>query len=153
KKHPRARTAARPSQWPLLIGAGVGGLVLLLAALGGILLTGRPKNGDVVVELSDPAAQVEGKVDGEKVEPAGQSRPLSVTAGEHGLTVTGADYETVTQSFTVTKGEKQVVKVALRPKPVAGGGPARRSPGETGAPAPPATLAGRFARSARSCCA
>src|SRR5262249_48624539 len=28
------------------------------------------------------------------------------------------DYETATQSFTVKKGEKQVVKVTLRPKPV-----------------------------------
>jgi predicted Ser/Thr protein kinase len=117
-QRPRTRATARPSRWPLLVGAGVAGLVFLLAALGVVLLTGRAKHGDVVVELSDPAAPVGVKVDGEKVELPGQDWPLSLTAGEHVLTVTGTDYETATQSFTVKKGEKQVVKVTLRPKQV-----------------------------------
>jgi hypothetical protein len=144
KRRSRARAAAGPSRRPLLIGAGAG-LVLLLAALGVVLLTVRTKHGDVVVELSDPAAPVEVKVDGEKIELAGLDRPVSLTAGEHGLTVTGADYEIVTQTFTVKKGEKQVVKVMLTPKPVAGGGPGKAPTGGPGAPAVPASLAGRFA--------
>jgi hypothetical protein len=138
RRRPRARTAGRPARWPLLIGAGAAGLVLLLAALGVVLLTVRTKYGDVVVELSDPAAQVEVKVDGEKIDLVGPVRPVSLTVGEHGLTVTGADFETVTKAFTIRQGEKQVVKVTLRPKLVAGGGlSAGTPPGTTETRTPP----------------
>ena len=43
---------------------------------------------------------VEVRVDGEKIELTGLDRPLSLTAGKHGLTVTGADFEAVANGDT-----------------------------------------------------
>ena len=106
---------AKPARWPMIVGSVVLGLLLIVA---GILLTVRTKYGDVVIELSDPTANVELKVDGDRIEVIGLDKPLTLTAGEHGLTVGGADFETVTKQFTVKKGDKQVVKVTLKPKVV-----------------------------------
>ena len=103
----------KPPRWPMIVGAVVLGLLLIVA---GILLTVRTKYGDVVIELSDPTANVELKVDGDRIDVVGLDKPLTLTAGEHGLTVGGADFETVTKQFTVKKGDKQVVKVTLQPK-------------------------------------
>src|SRR5581483_4565915 len=100
----------------------------------------RTRHGDVVIELNDPAAKVEVRVDGERIELAGLDRPLSLTAGEHGLTVTGPDFETVTRQFTVKRGETTPVRVTLRPKPVVAGGkkqPAVTAPKADPPPLPP----------------
>ncbi len=103
----------KPPRWPMIVGAAVFGLLLVVV---GILLTVRTKYGDVVIELSDTTANVELKVDGDRIDVMGLDKPLTLTAGEHGLTVGGVDFETVTKQFTVKKGDKQVVKVTLQPK-------------------------------------
>src|SRR5262249_660596 len=71
KRRPAAPRASRRSRWPLLIGTGVASLIVLLAVLGSVLFTLRTKYGDVVIELSDPTAKVDVRVDGERVEIAG----------------------------------------------------------------------------------
>jgi serine/threonine protein kinase len=119
---PRKKAPTRPSSRRGLIVAAAGGLAALIVGVA-LFLTVRTKHGDVVIELSDPSAKVEVKVDGDRVELVGLDKPLTLTAGEHGLTVTSPDFETVTQSFTVKKGERQVVKVSLRPRPAVAKGP------------------------------
>ncbi len=81
-------------KWPIIVGAAVLGLILVVA---GILLSVRTKFGEVVIELSDSTANVELKVDGDRIDVIGLDKPLTLTAGEHGLTVGGADFETVTK--------------------------------------------------------
>jgi serine/threonine protein kinase len=110
----RYKAGQSSNRLPVLIGAAVLALLVLVA---GVVLTVRTKHGDVVIELSDPNAKVEVKVDGERIEVSGLDRPLTMTAGEHGLTVSGPDFETVTRRFTVKRGERNVVDVVLKPKP------------------------------------
>lgn len=105
-----------PSRLPLSIAAG---FLCLMLLVGGIMLSVKTKYGDVVIDLGENVAGVEVKVDGARVELTGIDKPIMLTAGEHGLTITGADFETVTQSFTVKKDEKQLVKVTLKPKAAA----------------------------------
>ncbi len=113
---PPERTRTRPPLWPFAVGAGLLGLLAVAVTLA-VVVTVRTRHGDVVIDLGDAASGVEVKVDGERVELTGLDKPLKLTAGEHGLTVAGGDFETVTQQFTVKKGEKQVVKVTLKAKP------------------------------------
>ncbi|MFO0878116.1 MAG: family 16 glycoside hydrolase [Gemmataceae bacterium] len=103
----------------MLLYGVIAGLLLVSTITAALVVTLRTRYGDVVIEFSDPKAPVEVKLDGEKVELAGLDRPLKLQAGEHGLTVTGADFETVTRSFTVKRGEKQVVQITLQPRVVA----------------------------------
>lgn len=121
--HPARRSSTRnirrgkgqrsASRLPWVVGGAIA-LLALICTL--VVLVVRTKHGDVVIELSDPSAKVQVVVDGEQVELAGLERPLKLTAGEHGLTVTSPDFETITQKFTVKKGEKEIVKVTLKPK-------------------------------------
>jgi hypothetical protein len=140
-RRPRDRAGekpSRPNRW-VWVGAGVAGLLVLLA---GLWLTVRTKHGDVVIELSDPKAKVEVAVDGDRIDLSGLDRPLSLRAGEHGLTVTGADFETVTQSFTVKRAEKQVVRITLKSKPTVAKAPPRKelAPGPGDVATPPAEV-------------
>jgi serine/threonine protein kinase len=107
KKRPKK---SNPAAWIAAAAAAV------LAVIAVVVVTVRTPHGDVTIELSDPAAAVEVKVDGNRIELANLDKPLTLTAGEHGLTVTGADFETTTQQFTVKKGDKQAVKVTLKAK-------------------------------------
>ncbi|HKB04592.1 MAG TPA: protein kinase [Gemmataceae bacterium] len=127
-KKPRAarRRLALPRQWGLW--ATIGAMVLAAVLVVVVLLTVRTRYGEVVIELSDPAAKVEVKVDGERIDLTGLDRPITLKAGEHGLTVTGPDFETVTRSFTVKKGEREVVKVTLAPAPKRDGVTPRTDP-------------------------
>ncbi|MFM7151271.1 MAG: family 16 glycoside hydrolase, partial [Gemmataceae bacterium] len=109
-KRKRKRATGLPG---ILVGAAVAGL-LLLALLGAAIFTLRTKHGDVVVELSDPTANVAVQVDGENLILSNLGKPLKMTPGEHGLTVSGPDFETVTQAFTVKRGGREVVKVSLK---------------------------------------
>jgi hypothetical protein len=60
---------------PMKIGIGAAGLFVILGILGGVLLTVRTRSGEVVIQLSDPTAKVEVKVDGDKIELSGLDRP------------------------------------------------------------------------------
>ncbi len=123
--HPEPPTRGRRSRagksWgPLAAGAAVLGALVIGAV---VVLTVRGKHGEVVIELSDPTAKADVKVDGDRIELTGLDKPLTLTVGEHGLTVTGGDFEAVTQQFTVKKGDRQVVKVTLKPKAAVAQGP------------------------------
>ena len=71
--------------------------------------------GTVKIDISDPSANVSVKVDGETIEITGLEKPLKLKAGPHGLLITSSDYETVTNSFTVRRGENAVLKITLIP--------------------------------------
>jgi WD40 repeat protein/predicted Ser/Thr protein kinase len=82
----------------------------------GIVLYIATNHGMIKIELSDPTAQVEVKVDGDRLDITGLAQPLSLRAGPHGLEVTGKDFESISQSFTVKRGNNPVVRVELVPK-------------------------------------
>ena len=112
----RSRAAIPPRfrrpAW-LAIGAGGLGAVLLLL---GIVFYVTTDHGTIKIELSDPKAPVEVKIDGQTVKVAGLKEPLELKAGEHGLLVTSGEFETATQSFVVRRGTEDVVRVSLQPK-------------------------------------
>ncbi len=107
-------------KWPghpvLRVVAGLGAAALLL--LLGIVLLIPTGHGTVKIELSDPKARVEVKVDGDVIDIAGLKEPLRLKAGEHGLLVTSGDYQSVSKSFTVRRGQEEILRVTLEPKPV-----------------------------------
>jgi hypothetical protein len=86
------------------------------AVAAGVVLTIVTDHGTVKIELSDPAAHVEVKID-RSIEIAGIGEPIRLRTGEHGLIVTGKDYETASQSFTILRGKETVVQVSLTPLP------------------------------------
>ena len=96
----------------LLTGASSAAVILLLA----ILFAIRTSYGTVKIELSDPGAKVDVKIDGDMIELTGLKEPLRIKAGEHGLTVTSGDFETVTEQFTVGKDQEKLMRVTLVPK-------------------------------------
>ena len=109
--------AAAAGAWPRVAEvAGRGGSrsSRLVAALGIVLLI-QTVHGTVRIELSDPKAQVEVKVDGDVIDIAGLKEPLRLKAGEHGLLVTSGDYQSVSKSFTVRSGQREVLRVTLEP--------------------------------------
>jgi serine/threonine protein kinase len=101
------RPTTRP--WPLIGGGAGAGLVIVLT----VILLVRTPTGTIRIELSDPSAPVEVKVDGNVVTLAGLEQPLRLEAREHELTVTGDNFKTVSKSFTVKKGDNPVLHVSL----------------------------------------
>ncbi len=100
-----------PRKWLALAGFAAAALVL------GVVLSIQTGSGAVKIELSDPKAQVEVKVNGDVIDIAGLKEPLRLKAGEHGLLVTSGDYQSVSKSFTVRRGGEDVLRVTLEPKP------------------------------------
>jgi Protein kinase domain/Bacterial tandem repeat domain 1 len=79
--------------------------------------------GQIVVQFNDPNAKVDVRVNGQEVtlDPGG-TKAVRVRAGANRkLEVTGADFETVSESFDVKRGGVSVARVTLVPK---GGGDA-----------------------------
>ena len=103
-----------PASWKWLALGGLGAAALSL--LLGIVLLIQTRSGTVKIELSDPKAQVEVKVDGDAIDIAGLKEPLRLKAGEHGLLVTSGDYQSVSKFFTVRRGQDEVLRVTLEPK-------------------------------------
>ncbi len=81
-----------------------------------VVLLSQTPYGTVKIELSDPNAQVEVKVDGEVIDIAGLAQPLRLKAGQHDLLVTAGDYQSVSKSFIVRRGVEEVLRVTLEPK-------------------------------------
>lgn len=100
--------ARRRPPW-LWFAAGLAGAAALL----GVVFYVTTNYGTVMIELSDPQAKVQIKVDSDTIEIIGLDRPLRLRAGEHNLIVTGDDFETVTQSFTVKRGTATPLRVTL----------------------------------------
>jgi tetratricopeptide (TPR) repeat protein len=106
---------------------------LLLAA--GTVIYVKTDNGTVEVRLSDPTADVRVSVDGNEITLAEGGRTTRLRVGAHELEVRGPDYETQTRLLKVTRGERTIVEVELRPKQDAG--PVAKSPPAAGPSAPP----------------
>lgn len=106
------------SRWfyPVLI-TGAAAAVLLL---GVIIFTFTTREGSVRVEISDPKAPVEIKLDGEAIQLTLDGKPLKVKPGKHQFTVTGNGFETTTTEFTAKAGELATVKLTVQPLPAAG---------------------------------
>jgi predicted Ser/Thr protein kinase len=94
----------------VIIGSALAGVVVLA----GILFTLRTKYGEVIIELSAPTAEVSVSVDGEVISLSSLGKDYKIAAGEHGLKVSGPGFETVSQSFTVREGSREIVKVDLK---------------------------------------
>ena len=92
--------------------AGGGAALMLLA----IVLYIHTNRGLVKIEISDPNAKVEVKVDGETIQIAAVPDLLTLRVGDHAIQVVSDQFATVTQSFTVRCGALEVVRVTLEPK-------------------------------------
>ncbi len=93
------------------IATGVAAALLLL----GVILYVSTNYGYVKIELSDATAQVDLKLDG-TIDITGLDRPLRVRAGEHYIDVTGDNFETKCEYFSVKRGEEDLVRISLVPK-------------------------------------
>ncbi|HVC98202.1 MAG TPA: protein kinase [Pirellulales bacterium] len=114
----RGRWSSLPPWQRWAVAGGCAAALLL-----GIVLLVRTPNGTIEIALSDPNANVSLAVDGDRVDIAGLDEPLSLELGPHELTVKGADYETVTKQFKVTRGKNAPLTVTLVPSKPAGGPP------------------------------
>lgn len=75
-----------------------------------------PDTGTIAIALSDPDADVTVRVDGNIVDLTANEEPLSLDIGKHELTVTGEEYDRLTQEFTVSRGTNKPVELTLKPK-------------------------------------
>ncbi len=82
----------------------------------GVIMHVATDKGTIKIEFDDPNPNVQVRVDGNNIDIAGLEKPLRLSAGEHGLEVTSGEFMTVTQSFTVRRGEQEVVRITLEPK-------------------------------------
>jgi hypothetical protein len=98
---------------PLGLAAAAGGAALVLLA---VILYIRTNYGLVKIELSDPAAKVEVKIDGNAIEINRIREPLRLKAGEHGLEVTSEHFQAVVRSFMVHRGQLEPLRITLPPK-------------------------------------
>ena len=117
----RPRLSAEPSKPAgrrsrgLAIATGVLGFILI--ALLGMFLYVKTDYGELVVELSDPTAMVDVKVNGQEVTLDPEGDAVRIRAGVHQmLEVSGADFEATSESFDLKRGGKIVVRVRLEPK-------------------------------------
>jgi tRNA A-37 threonylcarbamoyl transferase component Bud32 len=99
----------------LALAAGVAAAVVLA---GGLLWSAR-STATVQIELDGPPAQVEVRVDGERIDSAGLTEPLQLSPGRHHLLVTGSKIETVSESFTIVRGDNPALRVKLVPSAAA----------------------------------
>jgi hypothetical protein len=123
---PLSRKPARPKAWspvrvPGLLRrvppyAWIAGSCAAAALVLGVVIYVTTGKGTVKIELSEPNAKVEVKVDGYQIDIAGLKDPLRLSVGEHDLEVTSGDFKTFTRAFTVGRGSQEVVKVSLEPK-------------------------------------
>jgi formylglycine-generating enzyme required for sulfatase activity len=116
KNMPRASTIAGKPLWSrqriAIAGIGLSVLVLL-----GVVIYVTTNHGFVQIELPDPSANVEVKVDGDTVDVEGLAEPLRMTVGAHDLEVMSGGFQTFTKSFTVKRGQTEVVWVVFEPSP------------------------------------
>jgi tetratricopeptide (TPR) repeat protein len=106
----------RPRRWGR-VAVAAAALALLLVIAGAVFYV-RTDYGTIEVQLNDPPADIQVSVDGKDIRVTDKGRVTTVRAGKHGLDVKGPGFETVSQQFTVMRGEKKVLEITL-PKPVA----------------------------------
>jgi predicted Zn finger-like uncharacterized protein len=94
----------------------VAGAAALAAVLLGVIIWIQTDNGTIQIALSDPNAMVKITVDGDEVTLQTSDKKVRVKAGrDHKLVVRGKDFETVAESFTLSRGEEKVLTVTLKP--------------------------------------
>lgn len=105
-----ARPATKRKMWPWV-------LVGLLAAGGAIAGAMAYQNatdyGQIRVNINEPAAKVEIKLDGKPLELAADGT-AKVRSGEHTLEVSATDYKPEFKPFRVKRGTTEVIEVDLR---------------------------------------
>ncbi len=101
----------RRRSWAAAASAALAGCLLF-----GVVLSIDTAHGTVKIELSDPRAQVRVKADGEEIRLQHDGGTLRLKVGEHKLEVSGKDFETVAESFTVRRGKQVVLRVTLVPR-------------------------------------
>ncbi|MEI6502088.1 MAG: serine/threonine-protein kinase, partial [Armatimonadota bacterium] len=117
----------RVSRW-LWIASGLAAAAVIF----GIILLVRTGQGLVKIELNDPQAQVVVKVDGDTIDVQGLGQFLRLQPGKHHILVTGDGFQTVSESFTVKRGEEEPLRITLVPK--AAGVPSESEPPLAAAP-------------------
>ena len=107
---------ARSGHRAWLLGAAASFLVIGAVAAGVIYV--ETDYGQIVVQLSDPKAKVDVRVNGREVTLAADGgKPIRVRAGKNQrLEVSGADFETVADSFDLKRGDVHIARVTLNPK-------------------------------------
>ncbi|HZU36192.1 MAG TPA: protein kinase, partial [Gemmataceae bacterium] len=102
----RAATRLRPQKrrWAWRVGGGVVAAIVLAVLIA--VLVRPPKYGTVRIALSNPRAAVEVRIDGQRVEQDALHQPLSLTPGEHELTVRGPAFENLVQPFSLHAGQE-----------------------------------------------
>jgi serine/threonine protein kinase len=106
-----SRYTKSPVAWVGLSAAGIAAAVLFA-----VVMSIQTSEGTVRIELSDPAAKVTVKVDGNSISIDGLKDPIRLRVGDHKLRVESGDFKTVTESFTVWQGKTDVLTVRLEPK-------------------------------------
>ncbi|QEH32061.1 Serine/threonine-protein kinase StkP [Aquisphaera giovannonii] len=104
------REAKRPPTRRLpLVAAGASALAILL----GLVLYVATGSGTVRIEVSDPKADVQVKVDGKAISVEGLGSPIRLSVGEHELEATSEGFEAYGRKFTIKRGEAATVLVEL----------------------------------------
>ncbi len=96
--------------------AWIGGTCAVAIVLLGVILYVTTDKGTVKIVFPTPNPDVEVEIDGDNIDIAGLEDPLRLSVGEHGLEVTSDKFKTFTNSFTVRRGEQELVHVTLEPK-------------------------------------
>ncbi len=115
----RRRPRSRIPKWPPIVAAAICALFLLLSIL---YLT---DNGTIRLDFVDARGNkidirghdVDVKIDGYTIENKLLGEPLGYSADEHQLVVTSTEFQTFTTPFTVSRGQEDVIRVTLKPKP------------------------------------
>ncbi|MHB1037932.1 MAG: protein kinase domain-containing protein [Pirellulales bacterium] len=111
-----AKRTARKSVRLWVLATAIAPLLVLLGAV----LYVSTNHGTVRIEIRDPAANIEVKVDGDRIEVAGLAEPLRLRAGTHFLEVDSPDFKSYSRSFAVRRAGEETLTVSLEPKPPTG---------------------------------
>jgi serine/threonine protein kinase len=110
-RNPRKRRCQSLPPWQKMaavLAATAAAIVLL-----GVVLSIHTPRGTILIELSDPNANVTVTVDGNRIDISGLEKPLSLVVGEHNIEITGKGYETITDTFRITNGANAPLLIAL----------------------------------------
>ncbi len=129
----RAPAPRRPLPW-----VAVGAILTVFgaAAAGIVLFVSAGNKGTVRIELDDPNGVVH--IDGQKITIEKLGEPITLTPGDHQLVVKRGDVEVEARTFTLQRGEKQVLIIKLMERAAAQpdrGGEAAPGPGPIREPA------------------
>ena len=95
-----------------------GAAAFLIALVAGAVIYVETDYGQLVIQLNDPTAKVDVKVNGQHVTLAVEGgKPIRIKAGANQkLEVSGPDFDTVSESFDMKRGDVTVARVTLKPK-------------------------------------